>query len=100
MLCKIHKQNNPRRLIVNVIGTVTEKITAHVDEYLRKCIPRIPSYINDITHSLNIIKQIKLDPQDILVTIDVSSLYTNIPHNEGISALTRMIDEVCKSMKS
>ena len=30
---------------------------------------------------------------DLLVTIDVKSLYTNIPHTEGITAITRMIEE-------
>ena len=36
-------------------------------------------------------KNIQLDPEDLLVTIDVSSLYTNIPHNEGIAAINRMM---------
>ena len=38
-------------------------------------------------------KNIQLDPEDLLVTIDVSSLYTNIPHNEGIAAINRMMEE-------
>ena len=38
-------------------------------------------------------KNIHLDPEDLLVTIDVSSLYTNIPHNEGIAAINRMMEE-------
>ena len=32
-------------------------------------------------------------PEDILVTIDVKSLYTNIPHTEGIQALNRVLEE-------
>ena len=30
---------------------------------------------------------------DIMVTIDVKSLYTNIPHTEGIVAITRMMED-------
>ena len=93
LLPKIHKPNNPGRPIVNSIGSVTEKISAFVDEHLRKFTPRIPSYVKDITHFINITKNIQLDPEDLLVTIDVSSLYTKIPYTEGISAINKMMEE-------
>ena len=86
MLPKIHKEENSGRLQVNNI--------TYLDEHLRKLIPGLPSYINDITHFLNIIDQIMLDPNERIVTIYVSSLYTNILHNEGISTLTKMTDKV------
>ena len=78
LLPKIHKPNNPGRPIVNSIGSVTEKISAFVDVHIRKFIQavlRIPH-----TLYINTIKNIQLESQDILVIIDVSSLYTNIPH--------------------
>ena len=93
MLPKIHKPGNPGRPIVNSIGSITEKNSAFVDSYLRQYTPRIPSYIKDTTHFINIMKNIQLDPEDLLVTIDVSSLYTNMPHNEGIAAINRMMEE-------
>ena len=49
--------------------------------------------MKDTTHFINIMKNIQLDPEDLLVTIDVSSLYTNILHNEGIAAINRMMEE-------
>ena len=64
-----------------------------MDSHLRQYTPRVPSYIKDTTHFTNIMKIIQLDPEDLLVTIDVSSLYTNIPHNEGIAAINRMMEE-------
>ena len=42
---------------------------------------------------LNILKHQKIQNTDLLVTIDVKSLYTNIPHTEGIAAITRMIED-------
>ena len=36
LLPKIHKKDNPGRPIVNGIGSVTEKISAYVDTFLRK----------------------------------------------------------------
>ena len=93
LLPKIHKKPNPGRPIVNGIGSVTEKISAYVDTFLRKYTPRIPSYIKDTTHFLNILKHQKIQNTDLLVTIDVKPLYTNKPHTEGIPAITRMIED-------
>ena len=68
-------------------------MSASVDLHLRKFTPRIPSYVKDTTHFINITKNIQIEPQDILVTIDVSSLYTNIPHTEGIAAINKVMEE-------
>ena len=75
MLPKIHKPGNPGRPIVNSIGSITEKNSAFVDSHLRQYTPRIPSYIKDTIHFINIMRNIQLDPEDLLVTIDVSSLH-------------------------
>ena len=56
LLPQIYKPNNPGRSIVNSIGSVTEKISAFVDKHQRKFIPRIPSYVKDTTHFINIAK--------------------------------------------
>ena len=78
--------------IQNYIWSVTEEISAFVDLHLRKFIPRIPSYDKDTTHFINIIKNIPLEPQGIHITIDISSLYTNIPHTDGIVAINKMME--------
>ena len=93
MLPKIHKTGNPGRPIVNGIESITEKISAYIDGEIRQLVPRIPSYLKDTTHLINILLGKRLAPTDILVTIDVKSLYTNIPHNEGIQALNRTMEE-------
>ena len=64
-LPKIHKLSNSGRLIVNSTGSITEKISAFVDEHLRRFIPRIPCYVKDTTHFTNIIKNIQLGPDDL-----------------------------------
>ena len=93
MLPKIHKPNNPGRPIVKGIGSITENISAYVDQEIRHLIPRKPSYLKDTTHVIHILLGKKLAPEDILVTIDVNSLYTNIPHTKGIKAMNRVLEE-------
>ena len=86
-LPKIHKENNPGRPIVNSIGSITEKLSEFVDENIKKLAQQVPSYIKDTTHFLIMIQDITIDPDDLLITIDVSSLYTNIIHEEGLEAM-------------
>lgn len=86
LLPKIHKDNNPGRPIVSSNGTATEKISSFID-YLIKDIPQsFPSYIKDTGHFLREVSGIKVPPGSFLVTMDVASLYTNIPHSDGILA--------------
>ena len=87
ILPKIHKPGNPGRPIVSSCGSPTEGISHFVDYHLAPLVKDIPSYIKDTTDFLNKLQQIKhLPPDTLLVTLDVRSLYTNIPHNEGIEA--------------
>ena len=52
-----------------------------------------PSYIKDTTHFLKVIHGPKEMPKDtILATIDIKSLYTNIPHQEGMQYCLEAIE--------
>ena len=52
----------------------------------------MPSYIRNTTDSIKQIEGIKgINENAILVTMDVSSLYTNISHDEGIEAIDRQL---------
>ena len=87
LLPKIHKPGNPGRPIVSSCDSPTEKISEFVDYHLRPLVKKIPSYIKDTTDFLHKIQSLGQLPDDtLLVTLDVSSLYTNIPHKEGMAA--------------
>ena len=45
------------------------------------------SYLKDTTDFLNFIESTKLLKNTVLVSMDVTSLYTNIPHEEGVTTL-------------
>ena len=89
MLPKIHKRldNPPGRPIVSGNNCPTEKISQFVDFFLKPIVQDTQSYIRDTTHFLNIIDNYNQLPDNtLLVTLDVSSLYTNIPNDLGIEA--------------
>ena len=90
ILPKIHKVNNPGRPIVSSNNHPTERVSQFVDYYLKPSVNTVPSYVKDTTDFLNKLANLNtintLPDNAILVTLDVTSLYTNIPHSEGIEA--------------
>ena len=93
-LPKIHK-NYDRipvgRPIISGCGTATEKISLYVDLHLQPFVKTLPSYVEDDNDFLRKLIMINSNygplPQDtILCTMDVTSLYTNIPTDEFIAA--------------
>ena len=76
LLPKIHKKNNPGRPIINSVGSLTETISALVDEILRKYSKLAGSYIKDTSHFLQEIQNIEIHSGDIIATVDVTALYT------------------------
>ena len=86
MVPKIHKVKNPGRQVVSSVNSHTEKLSAYVDEFLRPIAEKLPSYIQDTTHFIKRIQALgKLSEKCYLATLDVSSLYTNIDTNEGLT---------------
>ena len=62
-------------------------MSEYVDENIKNLSKLVPSYIKDTTHFLQLLSTISIQEEDLLVTIDVSSLYTNIIHEEGLHAM-------------
>ena len=86
MLPKIHKQNCPGRPIIAGCSSPTRALSKYLDHYLKPIVKKIPSYIKDTNHFLQIVlgPDVNFRKGDLLVTMDVKSLYTNIPQDEGI----------------
>ena len=93
LLLKIHKKNNPGRPIVSACDSPTEKISMYVDSYLQPLAVKIDSYFKDTTDFLHKLTEMgQLHKDSTLVTIDVVSLYTNIPLKDGIRATKQALD--------
>ena len=87
LLPKIHKKGIPGRPICGSNNHPTERISEFVDHHIRKYVNELPSYIRDTQHFIKRLREIGPLPEGcLLVTWDVTSLYTNIPNSEGINA--------------
>jgi hypothetical protein len=83
-LPKLHKDGFPLRPIVSQIDGPTSRLNLLVDKLLHTAESNIPFLLQDTTAFLNLINTHSVcTPETYLVTLDVTSLYTNIPHTEG-----------------
>ena len=106
MLPKIHKdpksRNPPPRPICNSKNTPTEKISQWVDEQLQPLVKELPSYLQDDSDFLRKINELnqqeKLPPGTLLVTLDIKSLYTNIPTEGGEAACRYFLEKSHKKL--
>ncbi len=89
-LPKIHKDyvNIPTgRSIVAAIGSLTEKISAFIDYFLQPCVSALPSYTKDSNDFLKTLQNVPPSHNHHwLVTMDIESLYTNVPVKGGLRA--------------
>ena len=74
------------RPIVSSCESPTENISQFLDFWLKPLMKALPSYLKDTTQFIKEIKNIQIEPNTLLVTIDVKSLYTSIPPSDGIKA--------------
>ena len=62
-----------------------------MDHFTGSLVPLSQSFIRDSTHLINILNELTLQPGTLLSTLDIASLYTNIPHNEGIQSIKELL---------
>ena len=95
LLPKIHKGiiPPPGRPIVSANDCPTERISQFVDHFIQPLVPKLKSYVRDSGHLLCILNNLELPQNTILCTLDVSSLYTNIPNKEGIEAVRQALSQ-------
>ncbi|XP_078498180.1 uncharacterized protein LOC144754363 [Lissotriton helveticus] len=94
-LPKIHKdqKNPPYRPIVSTIGTPLEAVSKYLDQVLRPYISLSQSYVKDTGDIIAKVENLAYNENnDILVTLDIESLYSNIPQAEAIEATMWFID--------
>lgn len=91
---KVHKKDVPLRPIVSQIDGPTYGINKLIDKYLFVAEQRVPNLIKDTISFLNYVEDNKhITSNTLLVTLDVKSLYTNIPQDESIEYITQMYED-------
>ena len=86
-LTKIHKSTPVGRPIISGCDGPTERLSSFVDRLIQPIAQKQDSYLKDTTDFINFIEKTKLPQNVILASMDVTSLYTNITQEEGITTV-------------
>ncbi|XP_026747573.1 uncharacterized protein LOC113508689 [Trichoplusia ni] len=90
-LPKIHKSNWPLRPIVSQIDAPTYKLSRHLATLLQPHTGKTSSYVRDSRHFVELLEGIQLQDTDIMVSFDITSLFTNVPVDEVIQIITTLL---------
>lgn len=94
-LPKIHKdpQLPPGRPILNGIDSVSAHLGQYIDYFLKPLVSTTTAFLKDTKHIIQIVEKIPCKDNSLLVTADVSSLYTIIGHSDTISSVQWALDK-------
>ena len=90
LLPKIYKRlhNVPGRPVISNSGYYTENMSAFLKYHLKPIAQKIKLYIKETNDFLPKLDALPSLPEDIILcTIDIMSLYPNIPHENGLAAM-------------
>ncbi|XP_078523015.1 uncharacterized protein LOC144792032 [Lissotriton helveticus] len=93
-LPKIHKDTRdpPMRPIVSCIGSLTEPLSKYVEVFLQPLVQKQKAYIKDTTSMIKKIEGLSFNPEtQVLVTLDIEALYTNIPQDDTIEIMEHIL---------
>ena len=87
-LTKIHKPTLVGRPIISGCDGLTERLSSFpsgVDKVLQPIAQIQESYLKDTTHFIRFIESTRVPKNAFLMSMDITSMYTNIPQEEGIT---------------
>jgi hypothetical protein len=91
ILPKLHKTKLQSRPIIASINHPTSRISKYIDTILRPIVVKTPTYIKNSLDIIQHLKGIKTKETHVLITADISSLYTNIEQEFGATTVTNYI---------
>lgn len=86
-LPKYHKPGIPLRPIVSAIKSPPHEIARFVAQLLKHENETVSSYVKNSVDFVDKVKGLKLNQEDILVSLDVVSLFNNVPVKEAMTVL-------------
>ena len=93
-LPKIHQSDCPLCPIVSGCDDPTDHFLGYITHFIQGLVSNLLSHIKDTKRFLNLIEELTpLPPNALLVTADVTSLYTHIPQEDGLAAVVHFMEE-------
>ena len=89
-LCKVHKKDYPMRPIVSMVNTPEYELAKYLDSFIKPCIPS-RFMLNSTQDFLEKLNAFTLKGNEVMVSYDVVSLFTNVPLKETIDIVLKYV---------
>ena len=102
-LPKIHKPNHPLRIIVSSINSPLYKLASFLDRIMHKSFPSSSSSVKNSFEVVKKLNNVNIEKGHTLISLDVVSLFTNIPLDLAIESISKRWDFIssnCEIPKS
>ncbi|XP_055527274.1 uncharacterized protein LOC129719884 [Wyeomyia smithii] len=93
-LPKIPKPGRPLRPVVSTIGSTTYKLAQYLSNILGKIVGKTEAHIINSFTFANEISGVQTDEDEVLFSLDVTSLYTNVPVDYVIECVEQRWNEI------
>ena len=92
-LPKVHKSGMPLRPIVSSIGSVTYQTAKELSRILKPLVGRSPHHVQNNQDFLKQLEEIKMGPDDIIMSYDVRALFTSVPIKPTLKIIQKLLEE-------
>ena len=92
-LPKIHKQGVPLRPIISSRGSGTYESAKELAKILKPLVGKSPHHVQNNRDFLDSIRDIKIKPEECIMSYDVSALFTSIPIEPAINIIEQQLKE-------
>ena len=86
-LPKIHKAEVPLRPIVSCIGAPSYQLSKHIASLISPLAGKTDSHVKNSKHFVEVMSDLRVEEDEMLVSFDVSSLFTNVPIDEAVQVI-------------
>jgi len=98
-LPKVHKPGFPLRIVVSSVGSPLYNIAKFLHEVLNTSIKKPSSHVKDSWSFANYIRNKTIAAHEILLSLDVTALFNNIPKELVMRAIESRWGDIQKSVK-
>jgi hypothetical protein len=89
ILPKLHKTKLSTRPIVSNVGHLTQGVSKYIHQHMLHTAKQAASYLENSLELSKLLKMIKPTNNTFIITADITSLYTNIPNEDGIKTVAK-----------
>jgi len=98
-LPKIHKNNTPFRIIVSSINTALYSIASFLQDIISNSLEKTNSHIANSFDLYSSLSGKRIRDSDVLISLDVTSLFTNVPLDLAIDSISRRWSHIQRNTK-